>query len=247
MLGLNGVRGVSNDFLRAELGMERMQSRWAKLRLGYWRRLLIASPERLLRRLTILRIVHSEQGGRIAQGWMVGTRKMLETCGLGQVWQDPAAVSEMSKTDWKGMVAEAVEGVEDNERGSGGWGRCRVRSRDGTRGAKNGGRMTKEEAVFSVEKGRRGVRVHEQYLDDYRDGVGRKLKMLCRAGCLSVLDKVGRETGWPDTLRTCMLCGTEPETIKYLLVTCPTHARHRARLVARVYEGAGWLGWTMSP
>lgn len=249
VLGLNGVRGVSNDFLRAELGMERMQSRWAKLRLGYWRRLLIASPERLLRRLTILRIVHAEQGGRIAQGWMVGTRKMLETCGLGQFWLDPAAVSRMAKEDWKKMVAEAVEGVEDKERErrlgamsseeSGRYQRC-----------KKWGRVTKEEAAFSGEKGRRGARVHERYLDDYRDGVGRKLKMLCRAGCLPVLDRVGRETGWPDTLRTCMLCGTEPETIQHLLVTCPAHARHRDSLVARVYEGAGgaWVDYeSLSP
>ena len=47
ILGLNGIKRVSNDFVRAELGMERLQSRWAKLRLGYWRRVQIASPDRL--------------------------------------------------------------------------------------------------------------------------------------------------------------------------------------------------------
>ena len=35
MLGLVGLQSISNDSLRAEMGMEKLTSRWAKLRLGY--------------------------------------------------------------------------------------------------------------------------------------------------------------------------------------------------------------------
>ena len=48
MLGLVGCQSISNDAIRAEMGMEKLSSRWEKLRLGYWRRLNVASGERTL-------------------------------------------------------------------------------------------------------------------------------------------------------------------------------------------------------
>jgi hypothetical protein len=41
--------GVANEVLRAEVGCERLRDRWAKLRLGYWRRVFTAPRGRLLR------------------------------------------------------------------------------------------------------------------------------------------------------------------------------------------------------
>ena len=48
ILGLQGQRGVSNDFVRSEMGLEMLASRWEKLRLGYWRRIQVALPSRAL-------------------------------------------------------------------------------------------------------------------------------------------------------------------------------------------------------
>jgi hypothetical protein len=47
--------GVSNEVVRAEVGAERIQDRWAKLQLGYWRRLFKAPRTRLLRKVADFR------------------------------------------------------------------------------------------------------------------------------------------------------------------------------------------------
>jgi hypothetical protein len=238
VLGLHGVQRVSNDFLRAELGMERLESRWAKLRMGYWRRLHVAAPERLLSHLTTLRKEHADRGGAIGQGWMTGTRTLLETHGLGHFWQFPHTVGLMSKKEWKEIVVDAVEERE---------GRARVKrfeemSSDESERyhrTKGWGRVSRDAAVFSGEEGRRGARVHERYLDDHSECMGRKLKMLCRAGCLPVLDRVGQEMGWSDTLRTCIMCDMgEAETVEHFVVACPAHQRHREAMIQGVCKGA---------
>ena len=48
ILGLQGQWGVPNVLVRAELGLEKLSSRWEKLRLGYWRRIQVAEPSRAL-------------------------------------------------------------------------------------------------------------------------------------------------------------------------------------------------------
>ena len=47
--------GVADEVLRAEVGCERLEDRWAKLRLGYWRRIYAAPRSRLLRELVDFR------------------------------------------------------------------------------------------------------------------------------------------------------------------------------------------------
>ena len=246
VLGLHGVQRVSNDFLRAELGMERLQSRWAKLRMGYWRRLQVASPERLLKRLSTLRKEHADRGGGIAHGWMAGTRDMLEAFGLQQFWQEPDMAGQMSKTEWKERVAEAVEEREARAREE----RFKWMTSEASaryERVKGWGRVTREAAVFGGEEGRRGARVHERYLDDHCESAGRKIKMLCRAGCLPVLDRVGQDMGWSDSLRTCMLCDTgEAETVQHFVVACPAHQSHREVLARGVCSGTEGTGFNFA-
>jgi hypothetical protein len=55
ILGLVGCQSIPNDFLRAELGMEKLTSRWEKLRLGYWRRLHVVDPNTTLHAIVSLR------------------------------------------------------------------------------------------------------------------------------------------------------------------------------------------------
>ena len=244
VLGLHGVQKVSNDFLRAELGLETLQARWRKLRMGYWRRLHVASPDRLLRHLATIRKEHTEREGDIARGWMSGTRDMLESHGLREVWHDPASTGD--KKEWKERVAEAVEEREGVEREK----RFEQMTSEASKRyerVKGWGLVTEETAAFSGEVGRRGARVHEKYLDDHCEPVGRKLKMLCRAGCLPVMDRVGQEMGWSDSLRVCPLCDLgEAETVQHFVVSCPAHQKHRETLAQGVRVGIEGVGVDMA-
>ena len=48
-------------------------------------------------------------------------------------------------------------------------------------------KVEEEFARSSGEIGRRGALVPEPYLDDRKEPVGRRLKLMCRAGCLPVM------------------------------------------------------------
>ena len=52
------------------------------------------------------------------------------------------------------------------------------------------GKVEEEFARSSGEIGRRGALVPEPYLDDRKEPVGRRLKLMCRAGCLPVMKRV---------------------------------------------------------
>jgi hypothetical protein len=168
---------------------------------------------------------------------------MLEAHDLGQYWQDPGRVGEMSKAEWAELVANAVEEREGREREKRFEGMSSEASRRYER-VKGWGPVTKEaHAAFSGEVGRRGARFHESYLDDHCESVGRKLKMLCRAGCLPLMDRVGQEMGWSDSLRTCVLCDTgEAETLEHFIMTCPAHQKQRETMVRGVSGGTGGVG-----
>ena len=83
MLGVAGCQSIPNDALRAEMGMEKLSSRWTKLRLGYWRRLQVASIDRTLAAVATLRRNHLEWGRKGARdGWMHTTKQLLIKHGL---------------------------------------------------------------------------------------------------------------------------------------------------------------------
>jgi hypothetical protein len=73
-LGLhdNGNR-VANDMIRAKAGCELLRTRWDKLQLGYWRRLFVAEPSRLLRRVAAFRWAESRGDSTY------GTRSWMRT------------------------------------------------------------------------------------------------------------------------------------------------------------------------
>ena len=114
MMGLLGCQSISNDSLRAEMGMEKLSSRWTKLRLGYWRRLHVASSERTLTAVATLRHRHvmwEYKGADV--GWMGTTRDLLTKHGMYSHWLNPNLCATQSKEQWKDVVYEAVEGIED--------------------------------------------------------------------------------------------------------------------------------------
>ena len=93
------------------------------------------------------------------------------------------------------------------------------------------GKVPAEFAAFDGEMGRRGAFVPEYYLDERSEPVGRRLKLMCRLGCLPRMSRVSREEKLHPSQDKCKLCeGEEREDLQHLLLACPTHSRARARM-----------------
>ena len=111
--------GVADDVLRAEAGCEPLEDRWAKLKLGYWRRLFVAKPDRLLRRVAAFRYqeyVLSGGAGLGRRGWMGTAHKALHSAGLTPYWEVPRKAANEVKKAWQERAYEAVESNSDANR-----------------------------------------------------------------------------------------------------------------------------------
>jgi hypothetical protein len=111
--------GVADDALRAETGCERLEDRWAKLKMGYWRRLFSAKPDRLLRVVATFRhqeLVRSGSYGFGSKGWMPTAKAALSRAGLADYWDDPRRAARVSVHAWRERVYQAVEAASDADR-----------------------------------------------------------------------------------------------------------------------------------
>ena len=232
MLGLVGCQSISNDALRAEMGMEKLSSRWEKLRLGYWRRLNVASGERTLVAVASLRWKHLEWGYKGApDGWMGTMRSLLVKRGMYAQWHNPHLCTSQTKEEWKDRVYEAVESAEDEAV------RRRFNAMSGAAAAryvriKNWGKVEPEAAVMVGEVALRGALAIEPYLDGRAEPIGTRLKLMCRLGCLPTMTRVAREEKLPRSSGQCRLCETDSvEDIPHLLLSCPAHDIHRAKML----------------
>ena len=82
-----------------------------------------------------------------------------------------------------------------------------------------------------------GQHVPERYLDDRGVLKGTRLKMLCRLGCLPLMDRVGREAKppWPRQYRTCAMCpSAKVEDIHHFVMECPAYTTKRVALLQYV-------------
>jgi hypothetical protein len=229
--------GVADDALRAEAGCERLEDRWAKLKMGYWRRLFSAKPDRLLRVVAAFRhqeLVRSGGSGLGSRGWMTTAKAALSSAGLADYWDDPRRAARESTRAWRERVYHAVEAVSDANRATrmGGMPSVQVYNR-----IKEWGNNTKDYSFSTGEEGRLGHLVPERYLDDRTYLKGTRLKLLCRLSCLPVMDRVGREVKpkWPKHSRVCFACGSGAvEDVHHFIMACPCYAAKRADLIARV-------------
>ena len=96
--------------------------------------------------------------------------------------------------------------------------------------------------------GRLGFRVPEPYLDDRTSPEGTvRLKMLARGGALPLMDRIGRERGWPRASCACLMCATgQVEDIAHVLEDCPAYADEREELRARIEHVAERQGMSAS-
>ena len=241
ILGLQGQRGVSNDFVRSEMGLEMLASRWEKLRLGYWRRIQVALPSRALSIVARMRRGQVRWGlGKVGElSWMQGTRTLLNNREMAQHWTDPKQSSATSKATWKKIVYRHVEEHFERQREQ------RVESLsslDEYKKVKHWGPMDKDRAQFVGEIDRRGSLVVERYLDDVKDRLGTRLKLMWRAGCIPVLSRVMWELDLPADQGICMMCKSRQiETMDHLILSCPAYQKHRERMEMTV-EAAYSLG-----
>jgi len=228
-----GSWGVSNDVVRAELGLEKVEARWEKLRAGYWRRIQVASPDRALIKVARARWEQVLQGDGKGS-WMTGTRDLLLRRGMEMHWYSPEKSAARCKEGWKREVYEGVERGYEMERTR------RMEELKGSASArylriKDWGKMGISRAEYEGEVDQHGSLVCEKYLDDVKEGTGTRLKMMCRTGCLPVLARVVKERGGPPALARCKMCDrAEVEDIQHLLLKCDAHREDRERLERKI-------------
>jgi len=238
--------GVANEVLRAEAGCERLCDRWTKLRLGYWRRVFAAPRGRLLRDLLNFRRrewTASAGKGWGSRGWVGTVKTSLELHGMGEFWDNPDAAGAMSADEWKDTVYDAVNARSDADRASN---LAAKPSASTYSTVKEWGPNPKNYSFSTGEVHRLGQHVPERYLDDRSNLKGTRLKMLCRMGCLPLMNRVGREAmpPWPHELRTCATCGEgKIEDVHHFVMECPKYADKRTGLLRRtVVELVGSKG-----
>jgi hypothetical protein len=232
--------GVSNDFLRAEHGVELLAARRAKLKAGFWRRLHTVAPQRILRSVLALRYhqVRADNAILGSRSLLRSFRLSLVSSGLGQFWDDPgSAVRIHSEESWKRFSSHAIDEVEDNARAHR---MADSRSLNVYIKVKSWGVNDIEHSAYSGEQYRLGFRVPEPYLDDRDSPHGTvRLKLLARAGALPLMDRIGRERGWPLATRICPMCGIgEVEDTRHVVLFCPSYDSERRELRDRI-EHAG--------
>lgn len=232
-------RGVSDDFVRAELGLERLSARWDKLRLGYWHKLCTAGGNRALSKVVAWRRQHIPPATAQPQGsgWMQTSWKMLEKYGLIDEWRRPD--SGTIKRRWKHLCYSAVDSAEElaarKRMQSHGMSMVRYEGR-----LKEWGETPARYAAYAGEVERRGSCVMERYLDAWDDAQGTKLKLLCRGGLMPLLSNVGRDNGWTQDMTRCQLCeGGEAETLEHFLLSCARYDKHRRRAIAGICRATG--------
>ena len=229
--------GVSDDVLRAEVGCERLEDRWAKLKLGYWRRIFDTEPDRLLRVVATFRHrehVRSGGNGFGSRGWMPTAKLALDNAGLTSYWDEPRRAARECPSGWRARVYHAVETISDNNRTT----RMAVMPSAQVYNRIKEWGPNEREYCFSVgEEGRLGRLVPERFLDDRTRLKGTRLKLLCRLNCLPVMDRVGREVKpkWPKQSRVCYACGSGTvEDVHHFIMECPRYEGKRVGLMARV-------------
>jgi hypothetical protein len=229
--------GVANEVVRAETGCEPLRSRWAKLKLGYWKRIFSAPVGRLLRVVAEYRhreFINSGGRGLGSRGWMRTAAESLTTHGMAPFWLTTSLVADLSASTWKSMVYDAVDRVDDGRRSE----RMEGMSSTSTYSViKYWGLNPEAYAFSSGEAGRLGQYVPERYLDDRQCLKGTRLKLLCRTNCLPVMKRVGREVvpSWPEAQRVCFSCDSgQVEDVHHFLMECPTYSLQRNKLVKRV-------------
>ena len=95
------------------------------------------------------------------------------------------------------------------------------------RGSNFGGKLS----AIKGEVGQRGALVCERYLDDMKERGGSKLKFMCRAKCLPLLDRICVELGIDRNNAICVMCDcAEVESLEHVFLRCSAYEKERGKL-----------------
>ena len=165
----------------------------------------------------------------------MGTLKFnLDAHGLEKYWTTSGVAAALGKPAWKNKVYEAVNATTDANRAA------RIADRPSALAytkLKDWGPNPREYSFSSGEVERLGQHVPERYLDDRLNLKGTRIKMLCRLGCLPLMERVGRELRppWPREYRTCAVCDTgRVEDIQHFMMECPGYEARRTVLTRQI-------------
>ena len=168
---------------------------------------------------------------------MWGTRDLLQRRGLRRFWQHPGCClivkkEDWKKEDWKKEVYRQVEEHFEVRR------EVQMESLSSMRRyteVKGWDRVSADKAVFKGEEGKLGSLVPERYLDDTRERLGCKLKLMCRAGCLPTLQRITQESKLQAQHAGCMMCASgATENQEHILLECSAYGELRARMTMQV-------------
>ena len=180
--------------------------------------------------------IEAKGSARGSKGWMPSAEITLTAHGMPEYWIDTQAVRAVLPAEWKSKCFQAVD-KNSNQ--------CRQERMSGMTSTVTYNPIKCWDAnpemysFSSGEVGRIGQHVPESYLDDRTRLKGTRLKLLCRLGCLPVMDRIGREVipRWPKSSRICFGCrGGQIEDVTHFLMTCPAYAKQRGKLFSRVAE-----------
>ncbi len=231
---LETPHGISSQFLRLEMGIEPLQSRWDKLVSGFIKRATL-NPDRLL--WISMEMIMEVRVGIQPDRWAVDVRRMVDSVYEGE---RPIHNAEYCNPDFlKGIAkridAKFAETAEDNALALPSLNRYanHIRCWEDTKS---------EYAWAQMHVGRAGHRFLEPYLDDWNHKALCKLKMRFRAGCdflnwrASRIFNEGLHNGfcpacWPDA----------PETPLHFFLQCEDYHAERLRLLSDVERALGRL------
>ena len=238
ILGVHGCQSIPDDFIRVELGIEKLTSRWEKLRLGYWRRLHVTAPNTTLHAVVALRKWQVDWAPpAFNNGWMGKTKTLLQEGGFSKDWIDPNLCATVPKKVWKDAIYDSVEERETSNTMTR---LATMKSAHAARFARSKfwGKVGEDFACFTGEIGRRGALVPEPYLDDRDEPIGRRLKLICRAGCLPILKRVAREAKLPAAHGTCKMCDSgDVEDLDHFVMDCAAYSKQRSKMLESVEFG----------
>ena len=234
ILGLHHADGISNKAILAELGLEPLQARWAKLRAGYWRRIFTYKNSRLLKQLIVARYQQTKENPELP-GWCQKTKEILEIHNLHGAWLHPEQCASVDKEAWKSRVYNAVDSHYDNIRSID---MSALRSTTRYRQIKNWNATPRDRCFSMGEQEKLGMLRVEPYLDDITDPIGRKLKTLARLGSLPLMDKIGSQQNWLTNRKSgkwlCPLCGKHNENLQHYLLDCEALDHLRSKLMSKI-------------
>ena len=207
ILGIS--KKTASAVVRGELGWWSMRAQRDMKILLFWARLVRMHDTRLVKQVYLLR---RQQAGRRAGGWCAAVKKLLESIGLGHVWESEAVGSV---TEWKRLIKHSLQSREEMN-----W-KEEMKMKPKLR--------TYRSLKYDLRK--------EEYLEVIKDKEERRKLTALRGGTNPLRIETGRWKGESVEDRICSLCAEgKLEDEKHFLLFCSAYHRERQQLFKHIKD-----------